>query len=96
MLARVWNEYQVNLTLENDEQDEWNAVLTPDNYIVKFNKSTLENQVTFRNRLPGQKYKFFTNTNEMFMIGEVGAKDPKSGRIGDPDNWVANLTSGTY
>ena len=86
MLENVWNEYQVNLTLDNDEQDEWNAVLTPGNYIVKFNKSTLENQVNFRNRFPGLKHKFFTHRNEMFVIGDEST----------PDDWVVNLTSGTY
>ena len=56
-----------------------------DYYIVSFNESTLENKLTFKTNQLGDKYKFFTHGYEMFIIGEVCS-----------DNWVADLTSGTF
>ena len=98
MLEHVWNEHQVNLTTEYDEEDEWNVVLTKEKYIVKFNKSTLEIQSSLNSNLRGDKYKFFIHGHEFFMIGEACFKvmgKRNTFRMNPPDNWVANLNTGT-
>ena len=53
---------------------------------MKFNEFTLENQLTLNPNLPQDTYKFFTHGHEMFMIGECRPSN----------NWVADMTSGTY
>ena len=70
---------------------------------MKFNEITLENQVTFKKNIPG-RFKYFTHGHEMFIIGSAGREEEvkivrtRGTKIKivmqDPDNWVANLTSG--